>query len=106
MSTMDLLVPVTHLRVRRRRAEGQVHLILDNYYFDLDEGTDAVWRACDGVRTVAQVAEVLHRERGWDLELALAVTRHTLGAFVQQELVSLVAPPSSSNPSAGGENHE
>ncbi|MCP3063382.1 hypothetical protein LXT21_31845 [Myxococcus sp. K38C18041901] len=102
---MDMLIPVTHLRVRRRRAEGQVHLILDNYYFDLDEGTDAVWRACDGVRTVVQVAEVLHRERGWDMELALAVTRHTLGAFVQQELVSLVAPPSS-NPSAGGENHE
>lgn len=103
---LDTLVPVTHLRVRRRRAEGQVHLILDNYYFDLDEGTDAVWRACDGVRTVAQVAEVLHRERGWALELARSITRDTLSAFAEQELVSLVAHPSTSNPSAGGETHE
>ncbi|HEY3821982.1 MAG TPA: PqqD family peptide modification chaperone [Polyangiaceae bacterium] len=85
----DIRIPITNHRVRRRRYEGKVWLILENYYTELDEATDAVWTAADGERTVAQVGQILHEKCGLPIEHAVPAARATLEAFAEQGLLSL-----------------
>jgi hypothetical protein len=81
------LIPITNLLVRRRRYDGAACLILDNYYFELDEATDAVWRACDGVRTVGDIALELQRAYGLAPEAASSIAADALNVFFEQKLV-------------------
>lgn len=91
-------VPVGSVLVRRRRYGDKLYLILDNYYYNLDPAMDAVWCACDGIRTVADVVREVQVGQGWEGPVAEVIVRDTLKAFAEHGLLSVrpavhAAPP-------------
>jgi hypothetical protein len=77
----DGSVPVQHLQARRRKSGGKAWLIRDNHFHELDEAADALFLACDGSRTVAQIAEDLVARGLLDAEDARDAARDTLDHF-------------------------
>jgi hypothetical protein len=80
-------VPKRDFRVRRRRNGDVVWLYFDNYAYMLDERTDATWRACDGHRTVSEVARVVGDELGEPTERAEVIAASACAMFIDNGLL-------------------
>jgi hypothetical protein len=79
-------IPHRVLRARRRRLQGHPVLIVDNYYFAVDEFADEVWNNCTGRASVAQIASQMASPKndGRDVDADLV---RVLESFVEAGLV-------------------
>lgn len=71
-------VPVQSWDVRRRQYNGQHWLVRHNETFELNDLTDAVWRACTDHVSVAAVARIVADELG---EPPVSLLEPTLAAL-------------------------
>jgi hypothetical protein len=85
-------VPRPRLRVVRRRYGDRRFLVDRVRLFALDPLADAVWRACDGSSTVAEIAERVAAAESRPLDEALAATALAVTHFERNGLLALEAP--------------
>ena len=74
---------------RWRRTGGRSMVIRDNRFHELDELSDLVWRACDGVATVREIADRLAARKQMAWAEAMAATLIALASFRALELIEL-----------------
>jgi hypothetical protein len=93
VSDQNSKVPHRVLRARRRRLQGHPVLIVDNYYFAIDEFADQVWTHCTGQASVSQIASQMAglRTDGRDVDADL---ERVLQGFIEAGLVEWGERPS------------
>lgn len=93
MSFIDLeSTPIKSIRARRRRSSAGVVIIADNYHHSIDATIDAVWCACDGVRTVREIAENISSDLAMPPGLALAAVIGAILFLGSLHLISWTLP--------------
>jgi hypothetical protein len=96
MSVIDTeWVPRREWYVRRRKYEGAVWLVARNRFFRVDDTTDTVWLATDGVRPIAEIARDVAAKLQWPLDEAFAAVLLALHCLKCEGLVDYgaEAPP-------------
>jgi hypothetical protein len=78
--------------VWRRRYAGTRLLVRHNDWYELDELTDAIWCACDGGMTLAQITRRIAETCGLPLGEALAATVAAVLRFHELGLLDLEEP--------------
>lgn len=53
----DQRVPTRNFRAYRRVMNGATWLVVESYYYEIDDSLDRIWLAVDGTKTVTEVAE-------------------------------------------------
>ena len=81
------LVPKPEYHVRRRKYDGVVWLIANNYFYELDELADSIWLECDGRHTLEQIAQGLLSARQLPLDMALSATIMAVESFHSSGLI-------------------
>jgi hypothetical protein len=87
MTQREQDVPERDFRAFRRVVDGVVHLEKENQFFELDDLLDRIWRAVDGRRNVAAVAQTAMAGLSMSPDEALETTLIGLDQLVEIEVL-------------------
>jgi hypothetical protein len=93
-------VPLKNYRAVRRRLDGTTVLVAHQLRTDVDAVTDDIWSLIDGERTIARVAELLAKDRGFQLVPCMRFTIEIMSIFLERRLIELASVESSPAKSA------
>lgn len=74
-------------RVRRRHTNGEVSLVLDNFFIVIDDRIDAVWSAAATPGTAEQIRDRTALRLQLDQSRANVVTRAALDALMAEHFI-------------------
>lgn len=81
-------IPRRNFRAYRRKApEGNVWIVVESYFYEIDDNLDQIWRAIDGKRTVGEIA----RAALGDAADAVEQTTQVLDQFAELDIIEWVS---------------
>lgn len=69
-----------------------LHIRPGDKTFELDSKGAAVWRLCDGTRSVVQIVELFAAEQGMETEPAFTSVTTFLNTLAKRRLIGFVGP--------------
>jgi hypothetical protein len=94
-------VPLKNYRAVRRRLDGTTVLMAHQLRTDIDAITDEIWSLIDGERTIAGVANVVAKNRNFQLVPCLLFTIEVMSIFLDRRLIELASTESAQPKSCG-----